>query len=185
MKELTATSMRTLLRALLVVIIIAAIGGFYFGLQQVRVVAVDVTHTSEDASASNEMVERIAELQAELVKTRALVEKADTMFVPVANYQVQAVTDLRRYADASGISITETDFGEPDVAANSTATGETRPVTVTLAQPVTYASLVRFLQLTEGSLPKMTVNGIQITRSDTGNKDQVTVAPITLRISVK
>lgn len=184
MKELTATSMRTLLRILLVIIIAAAVGGFYYGLQQVRVVAVDVTHTSEDASASNEMVEQIATLQAELVKVRALVEKADTMFVPVANYQVQAVTDLRRYADASGVSITETDFGETE-ATTSTATGETRPVTITLAQPVNYTSLVRFLQLTEGSLPKMTVNGLNITRTNGTNKDQVTVAPITLRISVK
>lgn len=180
MKDLSATNVRTLLRVLLVLVILGSAGGFYFGLQQVRIAAVDVTHTSEDASASNAMVERLGELQAELVTTQALVQKADTMFIPAADYQGQVVTDLRRYADAAGISITNTSFGEAEVGGS--ATGETRPVTISLAQPVPYTGLLRFLQLTEGSIPKMTVNGITVSRASGAS---VNVEPITLRISVK
>lgn len=181
--ELKATTVRSLLTALLVLTILGACAGFYAGLRQVREIAVDVTHASQDASAGNNQVEELQELQVQLEKTRTLVQKADTMFVPLADYQGQVLTDLRAYASASGISITNTEFGDSDVA--SATTGETRPVTITFAQPLSYSGLLRFLQLTEGSLPKITVNGVTVSRPSDASGDQVNVAPITLRISVK
>lgn len=181
--QLKATTARTFLTTLLIIVMLASAGGFYFGLQQVRAVAVDVTHASQDASAGNNQVQELQELQLQLEQTKALVEKADTMFAPVAGYQGRVLTDIKTYATASGLTVTTTEFGE--AGEQSSESGETRLLTITLGQPVSYTSLLRFLQLTEGSIPKITVNGIKITRIDGGAAGFVTVDPITLRISVK
>jgi len=179
--DLKATTARSLLIVLFVLILLGAGAGFYAGLSIVRESAIEVTHASEDASAGNNQVAGLQALQKQLEQTQMLVQKADTMFAPAADYQRSVLTDLGVYAAAAGITIVNTEFGEATPAPDS-ATGETRPVTITLAQPVSYVSLLRFLQLTEGSLPKITVTGVSI-----GNigGDRINVDPITLRISVK
>jgi hypothetical protein len=181
--KLTARSVRTLLSVSLVLLTFAAGAGFYFGLQKVNEAALEVTHASQDAVAGIAQVEGFKELQVQLDQAKLLVTKADTIFAPSANYQGQALLDLQAYATASGITITNTEFG--DTTDNGANGAVTRPVTITLAQPVSYTGLLRFLQLTEGSLPKLAVNGVKITRLPDASNGQVGVAPITLRILVR
>jgi hypothetical protein len=188
-KSMKATTARTLLSVLLTIAILGSAAGFYVGLGYVRQKALEVTQASEDASAGNTKVTDLKALQGRLASAQSLVSKADTMFVPVADYRAKAVNDLTAYAAVAGVTITNTSFSEPaegsGIGADSPNSGETRPVTITLAQPVSYAALMRFLQLTEGSLPKITVGSIGIRITTNRISDQVSVEPIILRVSVK
>jgi hypothetical protein len=182
-KNITPKTARSLLISLLIFIILAAGAGFYVGLREVSTIATEVTHASQDAAAGIEQVKGLQNLQVQLGETRTLVDKANTMFVPVADYQARVLNDLRVYAAEAKITIVNTDFVEDPTAASDPI--PTRSVKITLAQPVSYASLLRFLQLTEGSLPKLTVAGVTISREADMKSDEVKVEPITLRISVK
>lgn len=176
-----ATSLRKLLVFLMILILAAAIGGFYLGLQQIRAYAVEVSHTTQDASASGAQVDRLRVLEQQLAQTQTLVEKADRIFTTDADYQSQAVKDLQKYASVAGVTISNTDFAQ----GGDIASQPYRLVTIRLEQPVSYERVVRFLQLVEGSIPKMQVDSITITRPASASGDQVNVESIGIRISVR
>lgn len=164
----------------MIIVIVGAIAIFYLGLNQIRSYALEVTHASEDASASGSMIEQLKTLQTQLAEAKALVDRADRIYSTDITYQSQAVKDLQKYASEAGVSITNTDFTQPE-----TADPSYRVVKISLAQPVSYEHLLRFLQLIEGSLPKMQAEGISITRPLQPDGDAVGVNDITIRIAVK
>ena len=180
-KPFQATSLRALLAFAMVVTLFAAIGGFYLGLQYIREYAVEVSHTTEDAAASGAQVDQLRVLQRQLAQAKTLVEKADKIFATDANYQSQSVKALQKYASEAGVTISNTDFPQN----NDIASTQDRLITIQLNQPVSYNRLVRFIQLVEGSLPKMQINNLTISRPDSPNGDEVNVERIGIRISVQ
>ena len=180
-KAFEATSLRKLLTFLIVVVLLAAIGGFYLGLQYIRETAVEVSHATEDAKASGDQVEKLRVLQKQLTQAKSLVQKADKIFATEANYQTQSVKALQRYAKASGVTISKTDFTQTGDIASMPA----RTVTIELDNPVSYAKLLRFIELVEGSLPKMQVSSITISRPDAARGDNVNVGKIAIKVSVQ
>ena len=178
--QFTATTLRKLLSVAFILLILAIAGAFYYGLQVIRDYAVEVTHVSEDAKVSGEQINKLQQLRTQLAAMRQLVEKADRIFATDATYQSQAVSDLGRYADAAGVSIKDISFPQAD----QTAVG-TRQVKLSLTQPVSYARLIRFLQLVEGSMPKMQVTELTVHHLEPPADDQVTVDDITFNISVR
>lgn len=181
---LTATKLKTLLIVGMFLLFVIVGVGFSIGLTNIKEFAVDVSHTTTDASASNNQVTRLQELKTQLEKTQALVAKADNIAVPEANFQSQVITDLQRYATAADISIVDTSF--PDAPSTPSSDSFSRkPVAISLRQPVSYAKLIRFLQLIEGSLPKMEVGTMKITRPNSPSGDNVIADNITLNVLVK
>lgn len=183
-KGMKATSLRGLLAVVLVLIIAALTGGFYLGLQQIREFAVDVSHTSADASASGDQVSELRLLQETLAARETLVDKANRLFATDADYQSQALRDIQRYANKLDITIENTDFdnAQDDPALSL---GDVRVFTVTLQSPISYTKLIRFLDAVEGNLPKMQVASLSIDRTSNVTGGNVSVEDITIAISTR
>lgn len=180
-QKTTATSARKGFLVILLLVIIGIGAGFYYGLQMIRDYAIETTKKVADAGASGRQIEQLRQLQQTLQQSDALLIKADAIFATEANYRAKAITDLNRYAGAAGVTITSTEFPTPEPASPPNV----RPATITLAQPVRYESLLRFLQLVEGNLPKMQPINLTISRPDQPNGTQVTVSTITINISTR
>lgn len=178
-KGMKATSMRNALSVLMVLMILGATGGFFYGLEQVRTFAVEVSHTTADAKASGEAVEKLQELKQSLADSSSLVKKADQLFIAPANYQSQALKDLQRYASRSGVTIDKTDF------ANNTSTSTGRTFSLTLQSPVKYNNFIHFLDALEGNLPKMQISSITLSRASSQNADEINVDDIKITIATK
>ncbi len=174
-----ASSMRKILVSIFFVVLLALIGAYYLGLRAVKDYAVEVTQTTKDVTASSSKVENLKDLELKLNQTKASVDKADRMFAPANGYQTQVVNDLRRYATAAGIGLQTTDF------ANQAGETETRSFSISLANPVDYSQLLRFIELVETSLPKMEISELTIARSANSNASQVNVEKLTLKVYVK
>ncbi|MDB5162628.1 MAG: hypothetical protein JWN28_235 [Candidatus Saccharibacteria bacterium] len=170
------------LRAVLVVVLILIISGgaglFYLGLIKIQTYAVEVNHTIADAEASGTQIQRLQALKGQLSQSEALISKANQMFANQENYQAQAITDIRNYANAAGLTITKTNFDVQEVGANPS-------MTVSLKSPVSYGKLIQFLDGIEGNIPKMQVTGIGINHVNGGNADTVIVDDIKITIATR
>lgn len=181
-KGMQATSVKKFLIVVIVLLLSATAGAFYLGLQVIKGHATEVNHTVADSNASSEKVETLRNLKQYLSDSQSLVEKANQLFSTEADYQSVALSDLQRYAAATGVTIANTNFDNND-ADGASAGGHS--VTIGLASPVSYNSLIRFLDAIEGNLPKMQVSGIDISRPSSGNAGQVEVQDITIMISTR
>ena len=179
-KQQQATKFRRFMIAAFILVIIGICASFYFGLQTIRNYAIEVTHITEDANASGKQVEQLQALRNQLAQAQSLVQKADQIYATQANYQSVAISDLQRYAQVANVSIVDTDFTQGEQQAENT-----RRVTIGLESPVSYSNLTRFLQLVEGSMPKMQVQKLTVARPTTATGNQVTVDDIIINISVR
>ncbi len=172
---------RTLKAILFFVLIIVILGGaglFYLGLNSIKEYSLEVNHRLTDADASSAQIQQLQVLKSQLSQSEALITKADKLFATPANYQAQALNDLRSYAALAGVSISATTFDDP------AATG-INSVTVKLSPPVNYKKLVQFLTLIEGNLPKMQVTSISLRHQVGGSADAIEVGDIKINISVR
>lgn len=176
-----ASSLKKVLIALLVMIVLASVAGFYYGLQILQAYAVEVSHTVADADASGKSVQKLQELKKSLAERETLVAKADKIFATESNYQSQALTDVQRYAAQAGLTISNTNFDAP---ADGGLVSTNRSFVITLQSPVSYSKFLQFLNSIEGNLPKMQVSSINLSRA-AGGVDDVTTGEIKLTISVR
>ncbi len=68
-----ATTLRGILIFFMIIVIGGAGAGFYFGLQMVRTYAVEVSHTTQDATASGTQFDQLQSLRQQLGQTQRLV----------------------------------------------------------------------------------------------------------------
>jgi len=161
------------LRNILVTVIVLLIGlsgvGFYFAQDWLHNLAISVSHTVADSTASGNDTQALSKLQTELSTRQDIVSKTNSIFTSSSTYQTQAVKDLTTYANATGITITNWSFTTPAVApaaaaAAAASTLPTTSVTITLGSPVLYTSLLKFMGEIEGNLPKMQISSINLSR---------------------
>jgi hypothetical protein len=183
-----ATTTRNVLSFMLVVVIISAVAGFYYGLQVLREYALDVTHTVTDSSASADNIDQLSVLKKQLADGQPLVAKAQKLFSTPDTYQTQALKDISKYASDAGITISSIDSASP-ASGNATSplspSGTGYSEVITLQNPVSYAKLLQFLDAIEGNLPKMQITGVSIDRPATPSGDQVTTDKITITVAVR
>lgn len=181
-KGLTATTTRNILATVLVIIVLGAAAGFYFGLQMIREYSVEVSHTVTDSNASGNSITQLSQLKQQLATGQPLVAKADQLFSTPDTYQTQALKDISKYAAQSGVSISSIDSAKADTTtAGATAYSEV----VTIQSPVSYAKFLQFLDAIEGNLPKMQITGITIGRPTDETGDQITTDKITITVAVR
>lgn len=173
-----ATSLRSVLAFVFVIVLLAGGAVFYFGFQEVTTYAVKVNHKLIDAEASSDRIAGLQLLKSQITQDEGLIKKADSIFATADNYQSQAIKDVERYAKLSKVSIASTTFDDGQLD----ATG--RSFTVTLESPTSYSSLIRFLKGIEGNIPKLQVRQLIIGHSDQ-NPSQVTVNNIQITIAVR
>jgi len=185
-KKFSATTMRNILAFLLVLILVGAAAGFYFGLQIVKAYAIDVSHTVADSNASGTNIEELSVLKQELSERETLVTKANQLFATQDNYQLQSLKDIQKYASEAGITISDTEFDKEAANSASASPGTNgHSVVVTLQNPVSYAKFIQFLDAIEGNLPKMQITGVGITRPTTASGDQIVSDKITITVAAK
>jgi hypothetical protein len=183
-KTMKATSLRSFLTVLLVIMIGLAGVGFYFGLQQVRALSVDVSHTAADANASGAAIDEFQKLKQALAERETLVNKANQLFTTEQNYQSQALKDVQKYASAAGLTVSNTNFDAPaETEGSSTLPGKT--FVITIQSPASYKKLIQFLNAIEGNLPKMQVASIEISRPNPNDADNVTIGEVRIAISTR
>jgi hypothetical protein len=189
-KKFNSITMRNILSFLMVLLVLGAGVGFYFGLQFIKTYALDVSHTVSDASASRKNVEQLGVLKQELVERSTLVTKANQLFATSDTYQLQSLKDIQKYASDAGITITNTEF-DKDVAPTGAATPPTATVSgthsvlVTLQSPVSYAKFLQFLDAIEGNLPKMQITGVSISRPNNASGDQISSDKLTITVATR
>ena len=180
-KKLTATTIRNILAFLLVIITVGAAVGFYSGLRIIKAYSLEVTHTISDSNASGKQVEQLSQLKKQLADGQVLVAKAEKLFSTPATYQTQVLKDISKYASETGVSISNIESVTPAAGAPTTGSSQI----ITLQSPVSYLSLLKFIDAIEGNLPKMQISGINIGRPTSASGDNVTVQKITIMVSTK
>lgn len=198
-KKMNAVTVRNALSALMVIIVIGAAAGFYFGLQIIKDYALDVSHTVSDANASGQNIQKLSVLKTQLTERKTLVTKANQLFATQDTYQLQSLKDIQKYASEAGITITNTDFNTAAASTPPTATGTAAAPTpakvvpatsghslvVTLQSPVSYAKFIQFLDSIEGNLPKMQITSVGISRPENASGDLVTIDKITITVATR
>ncbi len=177
-KQFKPQNLRAILATLFVILLIGGGAGFYWGLGQVSEYSEQVNQKLADAEASGEQIGSLQVLKGQLTQSNNLIEKANQLFATPATYQAQVLRDLKNYADAAGLSISNTAFSSP---------GETGiySISITLKQPVSYTKLITFLNNVESNLPKLQVSSIALGRPANGGPDSVKTGDIKIDISVR
>lgn len=176
-KQFRPQDLRSLLTTILIIVLVGSGITFNWGLSVIREYATDVDHRLADADASGKQIEELQTLKTQLTQSNSLVDKANQLFVAPASYQSQALSDVKNYADATGLSIANTSFD------TSEETG-THTMTLSLNQPVSYSKLIAFLNNIESNLPKLQVSSISLGKADS-NADSVRTGEIKIDVSVR
>ncbi len=177
-KQFRPQNLRAILAFLLILLVVGGGAGFYWGIGLVREYAVQVEQRLADADASAEQLRGLQTLKNQLAQSDSLVEKANQLFATPSSYQQQTLGDVKKYADAAGLAIANTSYGDP-------AEDSTYSMTVTLREPVAYSKLIAFLNNIESNLPKLQVSSISLGRVEGGNSDSVKTGDIKINISVR
>jgi len=179
MKAFSPQTLRGILIVVLIAIIAGGAGLFYTNLNDIRQFAIEVNHSVADADASTSQVQALQTLKGQAAQNDSLITKTNQIFAVATNYQNQASADIRNYAAAAGLKVTQINFEEP-------VAGTTNPIAVvSLKSPVSYNGLIQFLNAIEGNIPKMLVTNIGISHVDGGSADSVNVDDIKIMIAAK
>lgn len=177
-KQFKPQNLRSMLSILLIILVLGGAALFYLGLNLVRDYAVKVDQRLADAEASRLQVGELQLLKGQLAQSNSLVEKANLVFAAPGSYQAQVLGDLKNYADAAGLTLGKTTFGEPGVTGTHT-------VKVTFGGTVSYSKFITFLHNVEGNLPKLQVTSLSVGRAANGSADSIKVEDINISVSVR
>lgn len=208
-KTINATATRNFLAFFMVIVIIGAAAGFYFGLGIIKKYSLEVSHAVSDSNASGQNIEQLGVLKQELAQREPLVTKANQLFTTEVAYQSQVLKDIQQYASASGVVISNTEFNKSSAvkevspaAADPAGTNpagssptkanpavaspaEAHSAVVTVQSPVSYSKLLKFLNAIEGNLPKMQITGISISRPTATSGDTIVTDKITITVATR
>lgn len=189
-REFSANSMRLLLSASLVLILLGMGGGFYMAYSKLKETAADVAETQSRAKSSDSNLQYLIGLQAQLTKHKASAEKANQIVAESQSYQYQnqIINDLTRYASQAGVSITSFTFQDaatPKKAAGNQSTSTTNQATteqggattaapsikstivsIQLSNDLIYKNLLHFIYLIEQNLTRMQISDLSLSRGE-------------------
>ncbi|MDB5177950.1 MAG: hypothetical protein JWO61_333 [Candidatus Saccharibacteria bacterium] len=194
-RTLNASWLRIVLSVLLLTVIIGSASAFSYAIQQIKSYAIDVSHKKVDAVASNGNLQTLMTTQQELDQNRDVLEKIGLLKSSSQFPEFQVVDEVRSIATKNNIQIesftygataaTQTPSGSTTTpappAANTAASGNTIALTVALSS----ASYLDFLQFTydiEQHLPKMKIQGIDMTASNNGG---AAIGPLVVEMYIK
>lgn len=177
-RTLTASGFRMILVICLFIVAGIGIAVFWLTDDYLKGVAVNVSHTTVNANASQSNIQTLQKIQEELANNKTVVERASSIVAESKSYQYQdqIIKDLNDYATRSGISITKLDFSGTTAATGQTTTKPATPntstisgvksvsVNVSLKTPISYTNLLKFIQSIEQNLTKMQISKINLAK---------------------
>jgi hypothetical protein len=182
--NMTSTTLRGILIAAVFIALAGASAGFYVGLGWIRSYTEEVNTVIIASAESGDTVSSINIIQEQLAKQQEIITAANSLFALSTNYQTQAITDIYRYADKTGITVTDIKFDETSAAQPSSSSLITRPITASLEGQVPYTNLLQFMKYIETSVPKIQIGSIDLSRPTDGSKN-VSISSISLRMYVR
>ncbi len=149
-----------------------------FALSLLGSLATDVSHTTVDATASENNLQNLQQVQQTLANEKDVIQRASNIVADSQSYQYQdqILTDLKAFAGQAGIVITNLDFSAASTSKTATPTASTAPsgvkstsVSVTLKNPVNYVNFLKFIKSIEQNLTKMQISKIALSKSASGS----------------
>ncbi len=210
--SLTPSKLRAILSVCMFLLLAAAIGLFAFGYRVLADYSAAARTTAAQAQASNSTLQDLKKTEAELKANSETVARASQIVAESKSYvyQDQIIRDINNFATNSGITVTNITFADAKVTpttvsapvASATPTAAGGPVTgtataspvgvksmtatVTLKNPVSFTSMLRFIHSIEGGLFKMRISQVTLSRSgDSKSPDEVTSDALTIEVYVR
>jgi len=180
----SATSLRSLLLASVVLIAVAIIGGFYFAGVWLSDSAANSKTKNYTSVSGNLNSDQIVKRQEDVYNHKAVSAKAASFIASSQTFESSIRQDLTKYATDIGISITNFSLAQkPSVVTTDVpiAGVKTQFVSVTLGNPVEFTKLLEFIQAIETNVPKMKLTGISMD-SSSGQSGSVSVKPIIIEV---
>lgn len=198
LKGLTATNLRLILIASIVLLLLLSGAAFVFFRQFLIQYSNDVSNDNAAASASSEEISKLQKLKGQLETDKVAVTRAQKIVADSTSYQYQnqILDDISLYAKSAGITINGFAFNSnaSDTQSSGAASGQasTAPksnapanlksteATISVKSPVSYKSIMNFLYAIEQNLTKMQVTSVSLSKDPSSNG--ITVNPITIKV---
>jgi hypothetical protein len=190
-KNLTATRLRLMLSASLAIISVLGVTLIYFANDYLSKVAVEVSHTYVDATASQDNLTTLEKVQTILKENSPVINRASSIVADSQSYQYQdqIITDLNDFAGRTGVTITNVSFSGGTAGAATPAQPvpgglKSTSVVATLKTPVDYYSLLRFIEAVEQNLTKMQISRVSLSKG-TATGNDVTSDALTIEVYIR
>lgn len=181
-KPLQATTFRSILISVVVISLVVAGIGFYFGLSWLKTYAQEVNGVVKQAGQSGLSLGSLDGLQSDLAGRQEIIKKVNGMFAPANNFQSRAITDINTYASRNRISIADISLSATPDTANPNAAST---LTVTFNTPPSYRDLLTFITHIQNNTPKMQVSEVNIGRIADGDGDKVKIESINIVVATR
>lgn len=202
---LTATKLRILLIAAVVLLLLAQGGLIVLGQNAISAYGSEVSSAVAQSSSNEKTLRDLQSVSTALQQRESTVDKSKRLIASkndeTYTYQNQIIQDITRYAERSGLSATGFAFTTADAAAGGAtapappapAAGGAAPVanippgvtpvnvTVTFAAAGSYESFYKFLQLLEGNLLRMKIDGLNLSRPASDATDSTGITSLTIQ----
>lgn len=193
---LTATKLRLVLVALLVLIVASHAIFTFFGQQFLRNNSKSVTEAVTHALSSKETVNQLEQAKDQLDAQKKTVERSKKLFAPADshNYQRQVIEDVNTYAQLAGVTVKGYVFSEngaapaaasgstsgqgaaqkPQTTTESSGPANTQPVSVTvnLEGPIEYETFLKFIKLIQGNVTQFHIQTLSLSGGSGGSEAQ-------------
>jgi hypothetical protein len=214
--QLTPTTLRLILIAAMAALAVLAVVVFMVGYGKIKEYAVSTQTVAAEAQASDSSLQNLITLKKELETETDAVQRASMIVSESKSYlyQDQIIQDINRFADNAGIVITNISFSDTGTAsttapaagtapasgaaapatgtAAAAATGgapsgiKTTTATVTVKNPVDYNKMLTFIHSIEGSLFKMRISQVGLSKStDAKSPNDVTSDVFTIEVYLR
>ena len=208
-QSLTPVKLRAILIVLLLLLAGAGVGVFTYGYGQLKTHATSAQEIATKAEASRSSLENLAKTEKFLAANDDAVTRADQLASESKSYlyQDQIISDINKYAEEAGIQIINISFDNPVSTAVSAAptTGTAEPsadataplasasptnvksttATVTIKNPTSYPSMIRFIHLIEQSLFRMQISKVGLSQSSEQAQGSITSDTLTIEAYIR
>lgn len=175
--QLKATSLRTMMLFVLLMIATLLIGGFYYA----QILISDYEISSNHLGSVQNSDENVTPDQT------AASSKAAALIVSGQNYQNLIQHDLNKYASDTDVIISEyKKTSSPAVTMSLPLVGGVQSsfLSVTIENPTSYSNLLKFIKAIEANVPKMKLMNLSLTR-DGDSGASVNVEPLIIEVYTK
>lgn len=179
---LKATSLRSIMITIVIVLIIVCATGFYITQTKLSEFSKTVITSIIESKSGTTSSEGLQALEAALIAKSTDIENADKITSSSENYQSQAIIDLTNYATQTNISIS--DFSVMNASeVNSSSIPidgvDKKYLKISFSSSVIFGDFVKFLKLIETSTPKMQALGVSISQSQ---DSRISIQPMIIEL---
>ncbi len=147
--------------------------GFYYGSGYLKSLSKEADHAKIDAEVSADEISRLKKLQSFMSNNKFIIDRVNSVTTDTTDFQYQnkIVNDLKVLSTKAGINIIGYNFEQTETTATTSASTpkdakssglKTVRLSITLATPLQYDSLVRFMKASEQNLTRLQITDITL-----------------------